>query len=106
MTLKIVRKIIRKLLDKADRNVKEHKMKPRQAIANASATRLQPIILTSVTTVAGVTPLAFADEFWFDLSIAIIFGITFATILQLFVLPMMYLKLAGKSILKQQAKEN
>lgn len=92
------------LLDKADRNVGEHKMNPRQAIANAGATRLQPIILTSVTTVAGVLPLAFADEFWFGLSIAIIFGITFATILQLFILPMIYLKLEGKSILKQQNK--
>lgn len=91
------------LLDKADRNVKEFKMKPRQAIANAGVTRLQPILLTSITTVAGILPLAFTDEFWFGLSISIIFGITFATILQLFILPMVYLKLEGKRTLKKMA---
>lgn len=89
------------LLDKADRNIKEFKMKPRQAIANAGVTRLQPILLTSITTMAGILPLAFADEFWFGLSISIIFGIGFATILQLFVIPMIYLKLEGKRVLKK-----
>lgn len=89
------------LLDKADRNIKEFKMKPRQAIANAGVTRLQPILLTSITTMAGILPLAFADEFWFGLSISIIFGIGFATILQLFVIPMIYLKLEGKRALKK-----
>ncbi|MBU1164233.1 efflux RND transporter permease subunit [Patescibacteria group bacterium] len=89
------------LIDKADRNVKEKKMKPRQAIANAGATRLQPILLTSITTIAGVLPLAFADEFWFGLSISIIFGLAFATVLQLFVIPMIYLKLEGNGILKR-----
>lgn len=89
------------LLDKADRNVTEQKMKPVEAIANAGATRLQPIILTSVTTIAGVLPLTWTDEFWFGLSISIIFGIAFATILQLFVVPILYLKLEGKAVLKQ-----
>jgi len=89
------------LLDKADRNIREHNMKPRQAIANAGVTRLQPILLTSITTIAGIIPLTFADEFWFGLSIAIIFGISFATILQLFVVPMLYLKLEGKRTLRK-----
>lgn len=93
------------LLDKADRNIKEFKMKPRQAIANAGVTRLQPILLTSITTMAGILPLAFTDEFWFGLSISIIFGIGFATILQLFVIPMVYLKLEGKRTLKKLVKQ-
>ena len=44
----------------------------------------------------GVVPLACADEFWIGLSISIMFGLAFATILQLFVVPMVFLKLEGK----------
>ena len=54
---------------------------------------------------AGILPLAFTDEFWFGLSISNIFGIGFATILQLFVIPMVYLKLEGKRTLKKLAKQ-
>ncbi|MDX9893736.1 MAG: efflux RND transporter permease subunit [Patescibacteria group bacterium] len=89
------------LIDKALRNVKELNMKPRQAIMNAGCARLQPILLTSITTIAGVFPLIFANEMWLGFSIAIIFGLLFATILQLFFLPIVFLKLEGKKILKQ-----
>lgn len=80
------------LLDKANRNRKELGMSARDAVADAGLTRLQPIILTSVTTIAGVIPLALADEFWFGLSTAIAFGLAFATILTLVVVPMLYLR--------------
>lgn len=88
------------LLDKTNRNVKELKMKPRAAVTDAGASRLQPILLTSITTMAGILPLTWADEFWLGLSIAIIFGIGFATILQLFIVPILYLQLEGKNVLK------
>ena len=84
------------LLDKVNRNVKEKGMTLVDALTDAGDTRLQPIILTSLTTIIGVVPLAFADEFWVGLSISIIFGLAFATILQLFVVPMVFLKLEGK----------
>jgi len=89
------------LLDKTKRNIKENKMKPRSAVINAGQARLQPILLTSITTIAGVVPLAFADKFWLGLSISIIFGLAFATILQLFVIPIIFLKLEGKKILRK-----
>ncbi len=90
------------LLDKADRNVAEFAMLPRQAIVNAGATRLQPILLTWVTTVVGTLPSTWADEFWFGLSIAIIFGLTFAVGLQLFILPIVYLKLESRGFLRRK----
>ncbi len=90
------------LLDKAQRNVTELNMPPAEAVANAGSTRLQPILLTSLTTIVGVIPLALADEFWLGLSIAIAFGLAFATALQLYLIPMFYLKLAGKQIIRMQ----
>ncbi len=85
------------LLDKAERNRKELNMLPQEAIACAGETRLQPILLTSITTIAGIVPLAFADEFWFGLSISIAFGLAFTTIIQLYMVPLWYTYLkAGK----------
>jgi len=90
------------LIDRATRNIAENYMSPRQAIADAARTRLQPILLTSITTVLGVLPLALADEFWFGLSIAIAFGLVFSTLLQLFIVPIFFLKLEGKRALRQR----
>jgi len=89
------------LIDKALRNTKELNMNPHQAIVNAGCARLQPILLTSVTTIAGVFPLIFANEMWLGFSISIIFGLAFATILQLFFLPIVFLKLEGKRALSK-----
>jgi multidrug efflux pump subunit AcrB len=87
------------LLDKAIRNIEEKNMKPREAVADAGDTRLQPILLTSITTIIGIGPLAFADEFWVGLSISVMFGLAFSTILQLYFIPMVFLKLEGNYIL-------
>jgi multidrug efflux pump subunit AcrB len=94
------------LIDKTRRNIEEKNMLPKDAIINAGDTRLQPILLTSITTIIGVVPLALSDEFWLGLSVAIIFGLAFATILQLFVIPMVFLQLEGKRLLKRRAQEN
>lgn len=83
------------LLDKVDRNRKEFTMSLRAAIADAGQRRLEPILLTTLTAIVGVVPLARADEFWLGLSVAIGFGLAFATVLQLYVVPMLYLKLEG-----------
>lgn len=92
------------LLDKTQRNVDEKGMLIKDALADAGDTRLQPIMLTSITTIIGVIPLAIADPFWLGMSIAIIFGLAFATIMQLFIIPMVYLKFEGKKQLKQLNK--
>lgn len=93
------------LLDKTKRNVEENAMSAVQAVINAGETRLQPILLTSATTIVGILPLAFADEFWLGLSISLMFGLAFATILQLFLIPMFYVKLEGKNALRRKGKK-
>jgi multidrug efflux pump len=85
----------------------------RQAIIEAGKTRLRPVLLTAITTVLGLIPLAIGVNvdflglfssynpdfymggdsviFWGPLSWTIIFGLTFATFLTLVVVPVMYL---------------
>ncbi len=84
------------LLDKVYRDINEYGLPLKEALIDAGDSRLQPIILTSLTTIFGVVPLAFANEFWLGLSISVMFGLAFATILQLYLVPMFFLKLMGK----------
>jgi multidrug efflux pump subunit AcrB len=60
------------------------------SIVTAAGERLQPIILTSITTAFGVLPLAFANELWADLAWTIVFGILFSTVLTLIMVPIFY----------------
>ncbi len=61
-----------------------------EIIAHAGATRLQPIVLTTLTTAAGVLPLVWVSTFWAGLSYTIIFGLMVASALTLVVTPCMY----------------
>ena len=67
-----------------------------EAVIAAAKDRLQPIILTTVTTAMGVLPLAFADDLWADLAWTIVFGIIFSTVLSLIMVPIFYIMLEGK----------
>lgn len=62
----------------------------KEIIAFSGSTRLQPIILTTLTTAAGIFPLTFVDKFWAGLAITIMFGLVVASTLTLFVTPAMY----------------
>lgn len=63
-----------------------------RAIVFAGQLRLRPIFLTTITTIAGLLPLALnlagGGEFWQPLTVTIMFGLAFATLLQLFVIPL------------------
>lgn len=85
----------------------------KDCVINAGKTRLRPVLLTAITTVLGLLPMAigmnvdfggyFAElkpdiyvggqnaDFWGPLAWTVIFGLSFATFLTLIVVPMMYL---------------
>jgi len=62
-----------------------------QAIINASTQRLRAVLLTSLTTIAGLTPLLFETsmqaQFLIPMAVSISFGLMFATVLVLLVIP-------------------
>ncbi len=76
------------------------------AAAEAGVTRLRPVLLTAGTTVIGLIPMAVgvsydfhtftwatkseSTQFWQNMSVVVIFGLAFATILTLVVVPSMY----------------
>jgi len=77
--------------------VKKHKqegMTPHDAAAKASYERFRAVFLTSITTIAGLTPLLFEQspqaQILIPLAISIIFGIATSTLLVLFVIPCLY----------------
>jgi multidrug efflux pump len=84
----------------------------REALVQAGITRFRPVVLTAVTTVLGLVPLAIGLNFdfvglftalapnlywggeqaawWAPMAIAVIVGLTFATVLTLVLVPVMY----------------
>ncbi|MEK0161356.1 efflux RND transporter permease subunit [Pseudoalteromonas piscicida] len=72
-----------------------------QAIVDAAAQRLRPIIMTSLTTVMSSIPLVFATGPGFEsrmvIGVVIFAGVSVATILTLFVIPTAYTLLAKKT---------
>ena len=60
------------------------------ALVEAGSSRLEPMILTTLTTALGILPLALRDPFWAGLGFTIIFGLIACTILTLFVVKGLY----------------
>jgi len=62
-----------------------------QAIPQAACSRLRAVILTSLTTIAGLSPLLFETslqaQFLIPMAVSITFGLAFATVLVLLVVP-------------------
>ena len=74
------------LIDTINQEIKINSLT--QAILNASSMRLLPIILTTLTTIMGLLPLAlFGGKLWEPLSWVIIWGLAFSTISSLLVIP-------------------
>ncbi len=80
------------LLDKIQKNITSGKYKSQyDALIEAGTSRFIPVVLTTLTTSAGIFPLVFVDSFWEGLAYTIIFGLSFATILTLFFIPLGYI---------------
>lgn len=67
----------------------------KEAIIESATVRLRPIFLTTVTTVVGVIPLSFASALWGPLAFSIMFGLSFAIILTLILVPLLFYRWPG-----------
>jgi HAE1 family hydrophobic/amphiphilic exporter-1 len=78
------------LIDRINHNRRHKGMPLKEAIMEAGPARLQPIVITSVTTILGILPISLTDAFWLTLGMAIVFGMAFATVLTLLIIPVFY----------------
>lgn len=88
------------------RQLQRKGMSVEDACVEAGATRLRPVLLTAACTVLGLVPTALgvsydfhtwewitraeSTEWWKSMAVAVIFGLSFATILTLVVVPSLY----------------
>ena len=79
------------LLDRIRIEQEDNGLRPDLAVIEAAQQRLRPILLTTATTVGGLVPLWLGGgPMWEPMAIAIIFGLVFATVLTLGVVPVLY----------------
>ena len=66
----------------------------RDAVVTSGRQRLRPVLMTTLTTIFGMLPMALSrttgSELWSPLSIAIIGGLSISTLVTLVLIPIMY----------------
>lgn len=63
-----------------------------EGVIEAGRARMRPIVLTSLTSIAALTPIIFTGDVLFKpLAISIVFGLMFSTVLTLILVPVFYL---------------
>jgi HAE1 family hydrophobic/amphiphilic exporter-1 len=78
------------------------------AVIEGGKSRLRPVLMTSLTTVLGMVPMAMGigegSETWQPMGIAVVGGLLMSTILTLFIVPSLYAMLQGRKERKAARK--
>ena len=78
------------------------------AVVTAGKSRLRPVLMTTMTTILGMIPMAISSgqgsEMWSPMAIAVIGGLAVSTILTLIYVPTMYCIFGGVGIKRQRRK--
>lgn len=89
--------------------LRERGLSVSQSVIAAGKSRLRPVLMTTLTTILGMLPLAMGvgegSETWQPMGIAVIGGLTFSTILTLIVIPVVYTVFCASNI-KRERKKN
>ncbi|HET8581003.1 MAG TPA: efflux RND transporter permease subunit [Candidatus Paceibacterota bacterium] len=70
-------------------------------VIDSAATRLRPIALTTIATVLGMIPLSGSSAMWSPLAFTIMFGLSFAIVLTLALIPTIFYR----SVVRKRAKQ-
>jgi len=75
---------------------------PFEAVSQAARTRFRPVLMTALSTIAGILPIAIGlgagGEARAPLGVAVVGGMAFATLLTIFVIPVVYLGFANLEV--------
>lgn len=78
------------------------------AVVTAGQSRLRPVLMTTLTTILGMIPMAISTgqgaEMWRPMAIAVIGGLTISTVLTLIYVPTMYCVFGGVGLKRQRRK--
>lgn len=95
------------LLDYANLN-RERGMGIKRAVVDSGHSRLRPVLMTTLTTVLGMLPLALGrgegSEVWRGMGMAIAWGLSVSTVVTLIFIPVLYSLFAGNGIRRQRKK--
>ena len=84
-------------------------MEIREALVEAAGSRLRPILMTTLTTVLGWIPMVFSSKgssgYYQGMAVAVMFGLSFCTLLTLFFIPVAYSIVEERKEKRQKAKE-
>ncbi|MDE6702712.1 MAG: efflux RND transporter permease subunit [Muribaculaceae bacterium] len=87
---------------------RERGMSIRLAVIDGGMSRLRPVIMTTLTTILGMVPMAVGTgqgaEMWRPMGTAVIGGLTFSTILTLLFVPVLYCVFAHNGIRNSRRK--
>jgi multidrug efflux pump subunit AcrB len=79
------------LLDRIRIEIEDNGLDPQRAVVESAQRRLRPILLTTGTTIGGLIPLYLGGgPMWEPMAVTIMFGLLFATILTLGLVPILY----------------
>ena len=87
---------------------RERGLSIRRSVIHAGKSRLRPVVMTTLTTILGMVPMAVGagqgSEMWRPMGVAVIGGLTFSTILTLLFVPVLYCVFAGRGVLNTRKK--
>lgn len=87
---------------------RERGMSVRRSVVDGGHSRLRPVLMTSLTTILGMVPMAIGSgegsEMWRPMGMAVIGGLTFSTVLTLLFVPTMYTIFAYNGMRRQHKK--
>lgn len=79
-----------------------------QAVVDGGKSRLRPVLMTTLTTILGMVPLAVSNaqgaEMWKPMAITVIGGLTISTLFTLVIVPTVYASFAANGVKRNRKK--